>query len=96
MALYFAGDKQGDKSNKRVQVGRPKKCEGGWKSVNKRIQIGNETFAKWRNLRTELRLPNDDAVACYLLAAVEHLDSPRASPDYSVNGLGINQAERER
>ena len=37
MALYFAGDKQGDKSNKRVQVGRPKKCEGGWKSVNKRI-----------------------------------------------------------
>ena len=35
-------------------VGRPGKHEGGWESANKQICIPNETFGKWRCLKTEL------------------------------------------
>ena len=56
----------------RYPVGRPRKHEGGWTSANKRICIANETFTKWRHLRDELQLGNDDAVAFYLLEAEVH------------------------
>ena len=58
-------------------VGRPRKHEGGWECANKRICIANKTFIKWRRLKAELRLANDDAVACYLLAAVQSLSGAR-------------------
>ena len=56
-------------------VGRPRKHKGGWGCANKRICIANETFKKWRCLRDELQLANDDAVACYLLVAAESLNA---------------------
>ena len=60
------------------QVGRPKKHEGGWESANKRICIANETFHKWRTLRGELNLVNDDAMARFLLERVTlELDGER-------------------
>ena len=66
MAAEMAGDT-------RAQVGRPRKHAEGWSSLNKRICISNETFVKWRKLQDDLKLVNDDAVACYLLSAVvEH------------------------
>ena len=63
MAAKLAGDA-------RIQVGRPRKHTGGWSSANKCICISNGTFMKWRKLREDLRLVNDDAVACYLLSTV--------------------------
>jgi len=90
MVYSLAGDK-------RIQVRRPKKCEGGWNSVNKRIWIGNETFSKWRSLRDKLGLANDDAVACHLLEAVQRevqreVQRPSPHTDRSAN----DQPERER
>ena len=94
MASCLAGDKRGDK---RVPVGRLKKCEGGWNSANKRIWIGNETFAKWRSLRDKLRLANDDAVACYLLEAVQReIQRPSPRTDHSVNEFRVDQLQCER
>ena len=55
----------------RRQAGRPKKHEGGWESANKRICISNKTFGKWRRLRDELNIANDDAMARFLLAMTE-------------------------
>lgn len=90
----MAGDKQGDKC---VPVGRPKKCEGEWNSANKRIWIGNETFAKWRSLRDKLGLANDDAVACYLLEAVQReMQHPSPHTDHSVNEFRVDQLQCER
>lgn len=63
--------------NVRGRVGRPRKHEGGWECANKRICIANETFEKWRRLKVELRLANDDAVACYLVAAAQSLSEGR-------------------
>ena len=63
MAAEMAGDTH-------TQVGRPRKHTEGWSSANKRICISNGTFVKWRKLRDDLQLVNDDAVACYLLSAV--------------------------
>ena len=88
MVSCLAGVKRGDK---RVPIGRPKKCEGGWKSANKRIWIGgiwigNETFVRWHNLREKIGLANDDKVACSLLKAVEHeVQHPSLSTDLSVS-----------
>ena len=94
MASCLVGDKRGDK---RVPVGRLKKCEGGWNSANKHIWIGNETFAKWRRLRDKLRLANDDAVACYLLEAVQHeIQHPSPCTDHSVNEFRVDQLQCER
>ena len=64
----------------RHPVGRPRKHEGGWTSANKRICIANETFTKWRRLRDELQLGNDDAVACYLWEAEVHSRNERLEP----------------
>ena len=63
MAAEMAGDT-------RARVGRPRKHTEGWNSLNKRICISNGTFVKWRKLRDDLKLVNDDAVARYLLSAV--------------------------
>ena len=58
-------------------VGRPRKHEGGWECANKQICIANETFKKWKSLKEDLQLVNDDAVACYLLGAAESLNESR-------------------
>ena len=63
MAAEMVGDM-------RAQVGRPRKHTEGWRSVNKCICISNGTFVRWRKLRDDLKLVNDDAVAFYLLSAV--------------------------
>ena len=52
------------------KVGRPQKYSEGWSSHNKRICISNETFIRWRKLRDDLKLVNDNAVANYLLSEV--------------------------
>jgi len=50
------------------KVGCPRKHKEGWESVNKRICVLNGTFQRWRTIRDERGLLNDDAVARYLLA----------------------------
>ena len=55
----------------RRRAGRPRKHSEGWESANKRICISNRTFLKWRMVKDEHRLLNDDAVARYLLALHE-------------------------
>ena len=47
--------------------GRPLKHENGWEGANKRICISNTTFMLWRNIRKELGLLNDDALAIHLI-----------------------------
>ena len=71
---------------KRTQAGRPRKYTEGWSSVNKHVCISNETFVKWRKLRDDLKLVNDDAVACYLLSAVVE----RPSELLEFERLGLN------
>ena len=61
----------------RGSVGRSRKHQGGWECANKQICIANETLEKWRHLKAELQLANDDAVACYLLAAAQSLSGAR-------------------
>ena len=72
MAAKLAGDA-------RVQVGRPRKHAEGWNNANKRICISNATFIKWRKLREDFKLVNDDAVACYLLSAVMNRSAFRSN-----------------
>ena len=61
----------------RGSLGRSRKHQGGWECANKQICIANETLEKWRCLKAELQLANDDAVACYLLAAAQSLNGAR-------------------
>lgn len=70
MAVNIAG-------HARAQVGRPRKHKEGWSSANKRICISNATYFKWRKLRDELKLVNNDAVACYLLSVVVERSNQR-------------------
>ena len=72
MAAKLAGDA-------RVQVGRLRKHAEGWNNANKRICISNTTFIKWRKLREDFKLVNDDAVACYLLSAVMNRSAFRSN-----------------
>ena len=55
----------------RHRAGRPRKHSEGWESANKRICISNGTFLRWRTIRDEQGLVNDDAVARYLLTLHE-------------------------
>jgi len=71
----------------RYPVGRPRKHEEGWTSANKRICIANETFTKWRLLRDELLLGNDDAVACYLLEAEVRSRNERLEHEMLVDSI---------
>ena len=50
----------------RCQAGRPRKHSKGWESANKQICISNGSFLRWRMIRDEHGLLNDDAVAHYL------------------------------
>ena len=68
-----------------AQVGRPRKHTEGWSSENKHICISNEIFIKWRKLRDDLKLLNDDAVARYLLSAV--VERPNEQPEHARFGL---------
>ena len=68
-----------------AKVGRPRKYTDGWSSANKRIFISNSTFTKWRKLRDDLKLANDDAVARYLLSAV--VERPGERPESERLGL---------
>jgi len=71
----------------RGSVGRPRKHQGGWQCANKRICFANETFEKWRHLKTELGLVNDNAVACHLL---------QLEAEQRLNGSKNKELERER
>jgi len=62
------------------RVGRPRKHKDGWESVNKRICVSNETFLRWRTIRDERGLLNDDAVARYLIALHEESVLTAQSP----------------
>ena len=50
---------------KEQRVGRPRKYNGGWANVHRRLNVSNNTFAKWRKLRGELARTSDDAVAVF-------------------------------
>ena len=50
-------------------VGHLRKHDGGWGNEHRRLNVLNNTFAKWRELRGELDLISDDAVAVLLLTA---------------------------
>ena len=50
-------------------VGRPRKHDGGWANEHRRLSVSNDTFAVWRELRAELGLTSDDAVAIVLITA---------------------------
>lgn len=65
----------------RTKVGRPRKHGEGWSSVNKRICISIETFTKWRRLRDDLKLVNDDVLACHLLSTVVECPIERPGPE---------------
>ena len=54
-----------------------------------RISIENETFTKWRRLRDELQLGNDDAVVCYLLEAEVHSRNERLEHEMLVDSIGL-------
>ena len=68
-----------------AQVGRPRKHTEGWSNENKCICIFNEMFIKWRKLRDDLKLLNDNAVARYLLSAV--VERPNEQPKHARFGL---------
>ena len=51
----------------RKKRGRPLKHKNGWEGANKRICISNTTFTLWRNIREELGLLNDNALAIHLI-----------------------------
>ena len=57
--------------NTRSPVGTPRKYANGWNSANKRICISNDMFTKWRKLKEDLKMANDDALARHLLSIVE-------------------------
>ena len=48
--------------------GRPATRTEDWESTHKRIRLLNATFERWRALKNELKLPNDDSVASFLLS----------------------------
>ena len=54
---------------KKQRAGHPRKHNGGWANEHRRLNISNNTFAKWRKLRGALGLTSDDAVAVLLLTA---------------------------
>ena len=69
--------------------GRPKKFANGWSQANKRIYISNETHVKWRMVKEEFRLVNDDAVAQLLLSRSSILS-------YSISSMAENTAAISR
>ena len=46
-----------------------------WETTHKQIRLLNITFEKWRALKDELKLPNDDSVASFLLSLYTELKS---------------------
>jgi len=65
--------------------GRPKKFANGWGQANKRIYIANETYVKWRMVKEEFGLTNDNAVAQLLLSRSSLLS-------YSISTMAENTA----
>ena len=55
--------------------GRPATRTQDWEMTNKRIHLLNITFKRWRALKDELKLPNDDFVASFLLSLYTELKS---------------------
>ena len=48
-------------------IGRPRKFPDGFINSTKRIYVSNDTFERWRTLRSEKNLLTDDILARYLL-----------------------------
>ena len=59
----------------RKKRGRPLKHENGWEGVNRQICISNTTFSLWRDVREELGLVNDDALAKYLIGLHKEINA---------------------
>lgn len=56
----------------RARVGPPRKHIGGWASEHRRISLSNDTFARWRRLKEDRGLSDDNAVAVYLLTCCKN------------------------
>ena len=70
--------------------GRPKKFTHGWSQANKWIHISNETHVKWRMVKEEFRLVNNDTVAQLLLSRsliLSHSISPMAENTAALSRL---------
>ena len=46
--------------------GRPRKHQHGWEQIIKRICISKVAYMKWKGIKEEKNLANDNAVAQYL------------------------------
>ena len=73
----------GEASCRTGRLGRPRKHKEGYSSAAKVIHILENTFARWRELKSVKNFPDDDAVAHYLLDASRDalpLATPAPSP----------------
>ena len=55
--------------------GRPATRTQDWETTHKRIRLLNITFERWRALKDELKLPNDDSIVSFLLSLYTELKS---------------------
>ena len=60
--------------------GRPATRTQDWETTHKWICLLNITFERWRALKDELKLPNDDSVASFLLSLYTELKSGNNNP----------------
>ena len=62
-----------------LRLGRPHKHEEGYINAAKVIRILENTFLRWRELKSAKNLPDDDAMAHYLLDTLP-LATPTPTP----------------
>ena len=55
--------------------GRPATRTEDWELTHKWIRLLNVTFERWRALKNELKLPNGDSIASFLLSLYSELNS---------------------
>ena len=69
---------------RKQHVGHPRKYDGGCANEHRRLNVSNDTFTKWRELRGELGLTSDGAVAVLLLTAYRDISSLLLDPEDSL------------
>ena len=62
--FFFAGEF-------RAKAGRPCKYKDGYCKAVKVIRVLEDTFQEWRKLKSEMKLPDDDSVAQYLMNSLQ-------------------------
>ena len=63
----------------RTRVGRPKKYEGLWSAMNKRVYILGTTLEQLRRIKEDNDFPSDDEAVQYLLQRQSMLLRPASA-----------------